>query len=53
MSNEPNQKPPLPKEHTERLKQSPKANQRLMPIHKQIALGQRPTTPKISNPPKK
>lgn len=45
--------PKTPREHTERLKQSPQANQRLMPIHKQIALGKKPTPPAISNPPKK
>lgn len=36
-----------------RLKNSPKANQKLMPIHKQIALGKKPAAPAISNPPKK
>lgn len=36
-----------------KLKQSSQAGQRLMPLHKQIALGKKPTAPKISNSPKK
>lgn len=42
-----------PKMTPAKLKTSPQANQRLMPIHKQIALGKKPAAPKISNPPKK
>lgn len=35
-----------------KLKQSKKADQKLMPLHKQIALGMKPTRKPITNGPK-